>query len=165
MRKGLEQSGVKDKATLEKSTYIYGTLSGALMAVVPGYLVKSWSKPVVKGFYNSIGRASAKIASGVSKVTAAQTVAMELSAFAQTYGIADANGKELDWQQIGIQSLEVAKESAVAGVMFGGLGEARKIGAGAYKIGKASPAPEAGSGEENNRDASRTYCESRGETI
>ena len=135
MQGALEREGVTDNATQAKATYLYGTMIGVLQAAVPVAVLRGLSKPATKAFYGSIGQIAAKAAAGTLHMSIAQAMTMEMVTWAEMYGVSDASGKPLDLKIFEERANEAMLEGFVSGAMFGGIGEAHKAYAGAYKRG------------------------------
>lgn len=141
MRESLEAEGVTDQATIRKASYVWGSLSGGLQAVVPWMVTKGWSKQAVKAFEGGLGQIAAKMAMGTAKVSAIQEVTMLASTLADHYGVSDATGKPFASEELAEKLWEATRQTIIQGPLFGAHGELGKLKAGAYRLKKDGATP------------------------
>lgn len=145
MRMALEEKGITDEATLAKGAYTYGTLIGGLQTIVPWAAMRNLSPAASRAFVHSIADIAARTAEHSITMGSAQVLAMSLAGVAETYGVTDAEGKPIDWDEVAKRIIDEAPRNMISGMLFGVAGESMKAAGGGYKF---APRPQARPGSE-----------------
>lgn len=155
-RRIAEEHGVTDKATLRKASYVYGTLMGGLMNVVPWATMKGLTTEAKKAFVGTVTEISMRVAARTYSTTTSQMLASGLASWVESYGISDASGKKFDFGDAFERSVEAGYENLVPGLLFGLTGEGHLLAKGGYvraKPGDKTPGSEGGANKPTPPDA------------